>query len=452
MKTVLNWSAYHEQGQGDAYADIPAQGGDFARAVAVCIRSGVCEQVTAKGVMCPSYRLMPGPDRSPGGRIRLLKQALNRPQQQDWLADPALAQALDSCIGCKGCKRECEAYVDMATIKAEYQAQRVARHGSSLRAWLLAAGPLWLLRFPWLARLLAWRNRSPRLRAWGERLLGLAREAELPLPLTPGFTEGEGWYEPLIAAPLRGELVLWVDPLTGLFRPAEAQAALSLLRRLGYRVYLLPPQDARRRPYESGRADFSIGRIPAAQQHARHLLAALAPHLAAGRPLVGLEPSSLLMLREEYRQLFTTEQQPDGLENAAQQALMLEEFLARELMAHGLELAFKPRTGRLLVHAHCHQKAVGGLKPLRRLLKLIPELDLQFIEAACCGMAGTYGMEAEHIAESRQMAAQALLPALAAAPEADLISGGFGCGWQIRMLTGRSSLGLAQVLLAQLAD
>ncbi|MGB5737605.1 MAG: 4Fe-4S dicluster domain-containing protein, partial [Thiohalocapsa sp.] len=158
MKPKLDWSAYRDAGMGDAYADIPRHGGDFARAVAVCINSRQCE-ADGKQVMCPSFQVSGNPDLSTGGRVRLLKAALSSDRIDQALADPGLAEAMDLCVACKGCKRECEASVDMALIKAEFQAQRVAAQGLSRRARLFGHLPRWLHRAPWLKGLIRWRNR-----------------------------------------------------------------------------------------------------------------------------------------------------------------------------------------------------------------------------------------------------------------------------------------------------
>ena len=156
---------------GDAYADIPKNGGDFAKAVAVCIGSRQCEQ-GGKGVMCPSFKVTGNPVLSPGGRVRLLKTALNAADDKA-LFDPDLVEAMSLCVSCKGCKRECENEVDMALIKAEYLAQRRQAEGLSLRQTLWANLPK-LLNWPLIRQLVIWRNRYAWLARVAERLLGIA--------------------------------------------------------------------------------------------------------------------------------------------------------------------------------------------------------------------------------------------------------------------------------------
>ncbi len=178
MRTELDWSEYQDRGMGDAYADIPKQGGDFAKAVAVCIRSGVCEQ-HGRGVMCPSFRITEKQLFSPGGRVQLLKRALNS-DEAALTADTELAEAMDLCVACKGCKRECENSVDMAQIKIEYLAQQLKIQPLSWRSRLFAYSPIWLNQYPILGALIRWRNKSALLAKLGEKLLGIA--AKVPLP------------------------------------------------------------------------------------------------------------------------------------------------------------------------------------------------------------------------------------------------------------------------------
>jgi Fe-S oxidoreductase len=190
-----------------------------------------------------------------------------------------------------------------------------------------------------------------------------------------------------------------------------------------------------------------------ARTHARRLVAALAPHLAAGRPVIGLEPSCLSMLRDEVGMLGLD---PEPVQALMKQALMLEEFLARELDAKRLVLPVKPLAGaaptRVHVHGHCHQKAHGTLKALRKLLGKMPGLQVEWIESSCCGMAGSFGLEAEHYGHSMAMAEASLLPAVrAAAPQDLILASGTSCRQQIRDGAGRESLHLAELLQAALA-
>ena len=478
MKPQLDWSAYKEAGMGDAYADIPRHGGDFARAVAACINSRQCE-TTGKRVMCPSFQVSGNPNLSTGGRVRLLKAALSSDLVEQALADPELAEAMDLCVACKGCKRECEANVDMALIKAEFLAQRLPRTGLTPRARLFAHLPRLLHRLPWLKVLIRWRNRSPRLARLGQSLVGIAADRLLPEPAPCAFERVDATaHQASIAGTDRGpdaksgavasagagsgfgsgpgpgpgsgsgsgpdpgtgsgfrdalpEVVLFVDTFSRHFEPDVAQAAISVLHAAGYRVLIAEPaaDDAEAtRPLCCGRTYLAQGMVDEARAEVKRLVDGLLPHVEAGRLVVGLEASCVLGLRDDARALGLGE----ALERIAGNVLLFEEFLAKELMAKRLKLSLCEADGSaVLVHGHCHQKAVGATKAMRRVLKLIPGQAFSMIEAGCCGMAGTFGLEAEHAGMATAMAEQALLPALRAAPDARVVANGFSCRAQMR--------------------
>ena len=435
MRPILDWSAYHEAGMGDAYADIPKAGGDLARAVSVCINSRQCE-ANGPGVMCPSYRVTGDPNLSTGGRVRLLKSVLNDTLPLD---DPALAASMALCVACKGCKRECENGVDMALIKTEYLAQRSISRRPSRRARLFAALPRLLDRHPQLAGLIKARNRSPLLAWLGERLLGIAADRPLPQPAgmpfaadVPEYGSGEA-----------GEVVLFVDSFSRHFSPQIVSAALAVLAAAGYRVHQLPMQQEE--PLCCGRSRIAHGMVDAARYEARRVVAALLPYAERGVPVIGLEPSCLLAIRDDYRAMGLGE----AAEIVAGRALLFEEFVAKETTAGRMSLPFPARredAPAVLVHGHCHQKAVGAMKSMRRVLKMLPGLRFDIIEASCCGMAGGFGLEVEHADLSRNMAQAALLPALRAKPDAVVVANGFSCREQIAAETGRKAQHLAVLM------
>jgi Fe-S oxidoreductase len=373
MKTFLDWSAYKDAGMGDAYADIPKTGGDFAKAVAVCINSGLC-RTHSKGVMCPSYRVSGVDGHSTGGRVKMLKAALNGELGALPFADPELAEAMDLCVSCKGCKRECENEVDMAAIKIEYLAQRQAQTGPSLRTRLFAGLPRFLHRWPWLKGLPALRNRQPWLAALGEKALGISARRRLPEPATHAFRAPEHG----AAGEIAREVVLFVDTFTLHFEPDIAAAALAVLNAAGYRAIVAgaAADDAEAgRPLCCGRTWLAHGLVADARREASRVLAALLPHADAGRPIVGLEPACILSLRDEHTMLGLGE----PALKLAQRILLFEEFIAKEHTAKAFALEFKPAAGTtpVLVHGHCHQKAVGAMKSMRKVLKLVPAVTLR---------------------------------------------------------------------------
>ncbi|WP_427551449.1 (Fe-S)-binding protein [Methylomonas sp. MS20] len=429
MKLLLDWSSYRNAGMGDAYADIPKHGADFAKAIAVCIGSKQCQQQADKGVMCPSFRVSGNPDLSPGGRVKLLKAALNA-DDAEALFDPALVAAMDLCVACKGCRRECENEVDMAAIKAEFLAQQAARRGLPLRRQLWGHLPK-LLKWPVLRRLIAWRNRSPLLAKLAQSVLGISAKAELPLPAERPFQVPR--QSSLVLHPDLSDrqVVLLVDTFNYYFNPASAEAAKNLLTAAGYHVHVAAPSptDKDQRPLCCGRTYFSNGMLDQARAEARRMLAALSEHIDVGRAIVGLEPSCILSLRDEYLKLDLGE----SAGKLAEKVVLLEEFIVREQSAKRWNLVFQaiPSQSRVLLHGHCHQKAVGSIKSVRKILKQIPGLSFELIESSCCGMAGNFGVEAEHYDDAQAMAELALFPALRAEPDALLVGSGFSCREQI---------------------
>ncbi|WP_018413410.1 (Fe-S)-binding protein [Methyloversatilis thermotolerans] len=439
MEPLLDWSAYDSYGLGDAYARIPASGGGFGKATAVCIGNRQCQR-DEKGVMCPSFRVTRDTAHSTGHRANLLRQALDGELGDAPFAGPELAAALDLCVACKGCKRECPNGVDMASLRAESLARRwQARGGLPLRERLFARLPLLLPHLVRFRHVLALRGRLPPLARLVERLFGISARRSLPQPAARSFLQEA----PECAGPPDGrEVLLLADCFNNHFDPDIARAAVDVLASAGFRVR--PLRAAGGPALCCGRTAFSSGDLALARSQARRLLDVLVPHVEAGGVVIGLEPSCLLMLRDEYRML--------GLgvdvDALAKSVLLMEEFLAREHDAKRLDLAFADQGGRAAkVHGHCHQKAFGAMKAMRKVLNLVPGLNVELIESSCCGMAGSFGYEAEHYETSMRMAELALLPEIrAAAPDACIVANGTSCRHQIRDGARRDSLHLAQLL------
>jgi Fe-S oxidoreductase len=453
MKHQLDWSSYESAGQGDAYAGIPVTGGDFAKAVAVCISDRLCQR-KPKGVMCPSFRVTDDAGHSPGGRVLALKAALNSEYGPAPFADPRLVAAMDLCVGCKGCKRECANQVDMAAIKIEWQAQRNAMTGVSPRDRLFANLPRWLAHPRLLRTLVRVRNRVPAVARLLERRLGISARRTLPEPVVRPYlapAEPQPADGAHATASEARRVVLFVDTFARHFDPDIAAAAHAVLTRAGYRVHVLEPAANDPEPGRAlccGRTWLSLGQVDAARREALRMQAALRPALADGTPVVGLEPSCILSLRDDHLKLGLG---PEA-EALAKQVYLFEEFIAREHDRKRLTLALKPiGGGKTLVHGHCHQKAVGAMKSLRKVLRLIPDFEFEFVEASCCGMAGSFGLDAEHADISMRMAEADLLPALRAAPDAPLLANGFSCRHQIVEGVARRPAHVAQLMRDALA-
>jgi Fe-S oxidoreductase len=414
--------------------------GGYDKAVEMCNNNGHCRKFDA-GTMCPSYRVTGDEQHLTRGRANTLRLALSGQLGANAFTSDAVKDALDLCVSCKGCKRECPTGVDMARMKIEFLAHYKGRHGLTLRDRLIA----WLPRYaPWAARLAPLVNlgNAASLRALREKLTGFSARRELPRWRGDWFRDSEAG-----AGSAEKELVLFVDSFSRWFEPENARAALRVLQAAGYRVHVAQPSEGGR-PLCCGRTFLSAGLVSEARVEAQRMLAALAPWVEREVPIVGLEPSCLFSLRDEFKAML-----PGApTDRLAANAMLFEEFLAREAEAGRLELTLKPLAREALLHGHCHQKAFGAMGAVERVLGLVPELKVTSVESSCCGMAGSFGMETEHYDISMKMAETSLLPAVRkAAAEAIIVADGTSCRHQIADGTGRGALHVARVLLQALA-
>jgi len=422
LDTGLDWSAWR----------------GFAGAIEMCNNNGACRKFDA-GVMCPSFRITGDEQHLTRGRANALRLALSGQLGPDALTSDAMAEAMKLCVGCKGCKRECPTGVDMARMKIEVLHQRAKRHGRTLRDRVIANLPRYapvLARVPWLANL---RDRLPGAALLTEKLLGFSAKRPLPAWRSDPFPATAAVHGPEDGP----EVVLLPDTFNRYFEPDNLHAALEVLMAGGYRVHLVAPTD-RGRPLCCGRTYLSVGHIEAARAEARRMLDALAPFVSRGVPVIGLEPSCLLTLRDEFAALLPGTE----TEALAARAVLFEEFLATEQAAGRLSLDLKSCGGRrALLHGHCHQKAFAAMAAVETTLKLVPGLEVETVQSSCCGMAGAFGYGTETYAASVEMGEAALLPAVRAADaETLVIAGGTSCRHQIRDGTHREAVHPARVL------
>jgi FAD/FMN-containing dehydrogenase/Fe-S oxidoreductase len=456
MSTALDWS--HWNVRNDPVADsvsAPGTGDDpasgFGKAVEMCNNNGHCRKFDA-GTMCPSFRVTRDEVHLTRGRANTLRLALSGQLGPDFASEPVRA-ALDLCVSCKGCRRECPTGVDMAKMKIEFAHHWQRKHGLALRERMFSHLPRWAPRaaaWPWLANL---RDVLPGAAALGQKCLGISARRSLPRWRRDTFLRHSA-REGRVDGP--ADVVLFVDTFTNYFEPENARAAVAVLHAAGYRVHVARagPGDAEpERPLCCGRTYLGAGLVDEAAREARRTIAAVMPHIAGGATVVGLEPSCLLTLRDEFLVL--------GLGDAARQladhALLLEEFLAREHRAGRLRLPLVPMPERgALLHGHCHQKAFDAVSPALAVLRLIPDFAVELIESSCCGMAGAFGYEAAHYDISMRMAELSLLPAVrAASAETLIVADGTSCRHQIKDGTRgkgqREALHVARVLERALA-
>jgi FAD/FMN-containing dehydrogenase/Fe-S oxidoreductase len=451
--------------------DFSADGG-IARAAELCAGVGECRK-KRDGNMCPSYRATRDEKDSTRGRANILRLAMTGQLDMHGLTDEAVKEALDLCLECKACKSECPTNVDMARLKAEFLHQYYRKHGLPWRNWVLgsvARLSRWGSR---LALLSNWLARRWALRWLSERALGIDRRR-----LPPSFeTRGFGFiidcymrlHERVSAADGEGvgDVLLFPDTFVQSYDAVIGFAAVDFCRSMGSRVFLGVPGDA---PVElddlvvtglrcCGRPMISNGMLDRAVQFARQNVERLHAWVAPGKGIIACEPSCILTIKDDYPALLRGEERRKA-EVVAAACQTFEEFV-ESILASGVASAPRvlpalTRPGsparRILVHGHCHQRALGGMEPLMRLMRRIPGAEVTDLDAGCCGMAGSFGYEKEHYEISRQIGEQKLFPAIhAASPEDVIVAPGFSCRQQIAHFTGRKAVHPAE-LLASLCE
>jgi FAD/FMN-containing dehydrogenase/Fe-S oxidoreductase len=434
IKTRLDWSAYS------------GAGGGFQGAVEMCNNNGACRAL-AGGVMCPSYRVTREERDVTRGRANTLRLAITGQLGPDALTSEEMYETLLACVSCKGCRRECPTGVDMARMKIEVQAARVAKYGLTLHDRLVGYLPRYsgyASKLPWLLNL---RDRLPGAARLSESIAGFSARRTLPRWRFDVFRPARASVRPPSGKPL-GEVVLFADTFNRLFERENLDAGLTVLAAAGYHVHVAQPQRRGARPLCCGRTFLSVGLVDQAREEAERVIAAVDPFVSRGVPVVGLEPSCILGFRDEIPTLV----KGDAARRLAALSFTFEEFLARDEVEVKLKLPLKPVAKRTLVHGHCHQKAFGAAEPIATVLKLVPGLDVEMIESSCCGMAGAFGYAEETIDVSLAMGELSLLPAVrSAAPDTLVVADGTSCRHQIKDGAGREAMHVARVLAMSIA-
>src|SRR5882757_8684106 len=429
LKTKLDWSAY------------PGAGGGFQGAVEMCNNNGACRKLEG-GVMCPSYRATRDEKDVTRGRANTLRLAISGQLGPDALASDEMMDTLKLCVSCKACRHECPTGVDMAKMKIEVLAARAAKHGLSLRDRLVGYLPRYAGLASHFAPLANWRNRSPLLRRLFEQFAGISAQRALPAFRRDVFRPDAEAFGPVDGR----EVVLFADTFNRVYERENLDAALRVLVEGGYRVHI-PKATDRGRPLCCGRTFLSAGLVDQARGELDRLVRTFAPFAARGVPIVGLEPSCLLTLRDELLSL----RSDNDAKSIGAHALLFEEFLVHEAEAGQLRLAFGSMPAKALVHGHCHQKSFGAFKPVEKVLRLVPDLDVETIESSCCGMAGAFGYGADTYQTSMEMAELSLLPAVRRADATTLVvADGTSCRHQIKDGAQRGALHVARVLAMSL--
>jgi Fe-S oxidoreductase len=439
----------------------------LAKAVEMCNNNGHCRKFDAE-VMCPSYRVTRDEKHLTRGRANTLRLALsNQLQIQDGispLASDAIKEVMDLCVSCKACRRECPTGVDMAKMKIEFLSAYKKRMGHSFRdlavAYLPKYAPI-ISSIPFLPAILNLRNHIKPIAKLQEWLMGISAQRSLPIWKGNTFwndSKAISSYqftpEQLSSGSEKG-VVLLADTFNAYFENENLTAALQVLKAAGYRVHI--PQKNKSVNQKSatntcskefccGRTYLAAGMVDKAKETLGELVDHLAPYAQKNIPIIGLEPSCLFTLKDEALVMGFGERAI----TVSQQAQLLEEFLANEVKAGKLKLDLKAASKPVLFHGHCHQKAFAAVTPAMELLKLIPNAEPKLIESSCCGMAGSFGYESEHIEVSKQMAEASLLPAIRKSPDSWVVADGTSCRHQITDGTQREAVHIARILAAHL--
>jgi Fe-S oxidoreductase len=418
----LRYGATYKTWEPVTLLDFTAQGG-YAAAVEMCNGVGECRK-KLEGTMCPSYMATRDEEHSTRGRANALRAVLSGRMAPEEFTGKRLYEVMDLCLECKGCKAECPANVDMAKMKYEFLHHYYKANGLPLRNRLFgriaevnAAGA----RMPGVVN---WISNLRPSRWLLERLVGIDRRRPLPPLARETFTDWFSKHAARASAP-RGDVVLFHDTFVTYNAPHIGQAAVRVLETAGYRVLLVDRKCC-------GRPLISKGLLEEAREHSRWNVARLAPYASRGVPIVGLEPSCLLTLRDETVDLVRT----DDARTVARQSFLFEEFLLRERAA-GLEMPFDGHGKKALLHGHCHQKAMVGTAPTVAALRWAG-YEVSEVDSGCCGMAGSFGFEREHYDISVSLGQRRLAPAvMAARPDTVVVAPGVSCRQQIEHLAGR---------------
>ena len=432
MTESLKISPRYQTWQPETTLDFTGQGG-FARAVEMCSGMGECRK-KLDGTMCPSYMGTLDEEHSTRGRANALRAVLSGKVPKEEFTGKRLHDVMDLCLECKACKAECPSNVDMAKLKYEFLDHYHRVNGLPLRNRLFGGIERLNRIGSQFAPLSNWVVGSGLNRWLMEKLAGIDRRR--PLLQFAGVTF-EDWFDGRKPEGdgAKGEVVLFHDTFNNFNTPNVAVATTRLLERLGYHVLLVNKRCC-------GRPMISKGMLGEAKNNAAWNVDQLAEYAERGVPIVGMEPSCLLTLRDEYPDFLRT----NDAKLVARNSFLLEEFLLQERDTGKVSLSFGANGRKALLHGHCHQKALVGTVPTVALLKGAG-FEVSEVDSGCCGMAGSFGFEKEHYDLSLTIGNRRLAPAVkSASAEVEIVAPGISCRQQIEHLTGRKAKHTAEVL------
>jgi FAD/FMN-containing dehydrogenase/Fe-S oxidoreductase len=471
LQPALDWSAWNVQNDPvTEQTTAPGTGGDpamgLAKAVEMCNNNGHCRKFDAE-VMCPSYRVTRDEKHLTRGRANTLRLALSNQldvkEGTSPLASDAIKEVMELCVSCKACRRECPTGVDMAKMKIEFLSAYKKRTGHSLRDLAVAYLPKYaatISNVPFLPAILNLRNHIAPIAKLQEWIMGISAQRSLPVWKSKTFwsekksINAHQFTPEQLSTDSKKGVVLLADTFNAYFEDENLKAALQVLKAAGYRVHIPHKSKDQNQSNKNtcskefccGRTYLAAGMVDKAKETLGELVDHLAPYADKNIPIIGLEPSCLFTLKDEALVMGFGERAI----SVSKQAQLLEEFLAKEAKDGKLQLKLKAASKPVLFHGHCHQKSFAAVTPAMELLKLIPNAEPKLIESSCCGMAGSFGYEAEHIEVSKKMAEANLLPAIRKAPDAWVVADGTSCRHQIADGTQREAVHIAKILAAHL--
>lgn len=422
------------------FLDYSKEGG-FEKAVEMCNGNGMCRKKDG-GTMCPSFMVTLEEEHSTRGRANALRGVLTGRLEPEAFTSRRMYEVLDLCIGCKGCKGECPTNVDMAKLKYEFLYHYNQRHGVPLRDRLFANIAALNRLGCALAPLSNWATRLPLAHWLMHRLLGIDCRRALPKFARPRF---DRWFKRhrngTNSQEATGKVVLFHDTFMTYNAPEIGRAAVVVLEAAGCEVVLAERKCC-------GRPFISKGMLEEARAHAQFNVEKLVPWVERGYAVVGCEPSCLLTFREEYPDLLDDPR----VQTLAEHAFLIEEFLQKLADEDGVRLPLRPARSDVLLHGHCHLKALVGLQPTLRMLQMIPGAAVEVVDSGCCGMAGSFGFEREHYEVSMAMGRRKLFGAVESKSDGwAIVAPGVSCRQQIEHGTGRRARHPVEVLAGQLA-
>jgi FAD/FMN-containing dehydrogenase/Fe-S oxidoreductase len=435
MDENLRYGPEYSTGEMETFFSFSKEGG-FEQAVEMCSGVGQCRKKLV-GTMCPSYMATLEEEHSTRGRANALRAALAGRLSGKGLADPELFEVMDLCLECKACKSECPSNVDMAKLKYEFLAHYHEKNGYPLRSHLF--GKIDKIS-RWAAKVAPLSNwfAGSALNRWVlDRFVGIDRRRRLPQFARQSFS---AWFEKRKYRKEgdKGTVVLFNDTFVEYNEPQIGMAATIILERAGFNVVLAAGKVC------CGRPLISKGFLRQAKVNARKNVDVLAPYAGKGWPIIGLEPSCILSFKDDYLDLVDDPQ----AKLVADHVYMLEEFLVKLERENSLDLEFTYTPRRILVHGHCHQKALVGTAATLAVMNMPPRYEATEIASGCCGMAGSFGYEKEHYEVSMKVGEERLFKVLQEAdPDVEIAAVGTSCRHQIADATGRRARHWAEILV-----